>query len=34
MEEVECRPCPNGGKAEALWEETGKGTAETAGVEI
>jgi len=33
MEEVECRPYPNGGKAAALREETGKGTAGTAGVE-
>ena len=31
---VECRPCPNGGKAEVLREETGKRTAGTAGVEI
>jgi hypothetical protein len=34
VEEVECRPYPNGGKAEALREETGKSTAGTAGVEI
>jgi hypothetical protein len=29
---VECRPCHNGGKADASWEETGKSTMGTAGV--
>ncbi len=29
-----CRPVPNVGKADALWEETGKCTTETAGVGV
>ncbi len=27
-----CRPCPNGGKADVLWEETGICTIVAAGV--
>ena len=32
--DAECRPGPNVGKAEALWEETGRRTAEAAGVGV
>ena len=31
---AKCRPGPNVGKADALWEETGKCTTETAGVGV